>query len=161
MHLSERSCTDPLVLESLLLCTGPPSNRPSGMDDCFFQPVKANWSLRSVRRARVSRYILCVRRPELSPNGRAFTCCFLLWLQNKGHVPTTYGQFCKAIGTPAEPLEAPTSIPGPGSEKKGIPIISVPTLTELGYNESDQVRRAAQGSCLRGPLSRSRNMGIK
>ncbi|GAQ91785.1 photolyase/cryptochrome [Klebsormidium nitens] len=58
--------------------------------------------------------------------------------RNKGHVPTSYGQFCKAIGTPAEPLEAPTSIPGPDPEKKGIPTISVPTLTELGYGESDQ-----------------------
>lgn len=65
--------------------------------------------------------------------------------QNHGEVPLTYGQFCKVIGTPAAPLEAPASIPGPGAEGPAIATTGVPTLTELGYDESQQVRAGAEG----------------
>lgn len=63
----------------------------------------------------------------------------MLGHQNDGTTPITYQAFCKVIGTPPAPLDAPLLIPSPSEEVKDVELVAVPTLEDLGYTNLDEV----------------------
>jgi hypothetical protein len=73
---------------------------------------------------------------------RKFLCNLtnvLLGQQNGGDTPLTYQAFCKIIGKPPPPLDAPSQIPSPPEDLNDVEVVPVPTLEELGYINLDEV----------------------
>lgn len=58
--------------------------------------------------------------------------------KNGGDTPLTYQAFCKIIGKPPPPVDAPSQIPSPPEDLNNVEVVSVPTLEELGYINLDE-----------------------